>query len=130
LAGKKENTMNLTEKMLIALLVGAATLVAAPGAAATTGEALTPGEVAYLSDVAADGMGPAASAQGLVDEGWTICHAVIAGMPVATAAGKVYAGSRSAVGAEGVSQAQALRVVTHAMDDLCPATTPNANEAT
>ncbi len=115
--------MNPTKKMFVALLMTAATLTAAPVAQASIGDGITPGEIAFLSDVAADGMRPAASTQGLVDEGWTICHALTSGMSPATAAGKVYSGSQSAVGADGVTQAQAMRVVNHAMDDLCPSAT-------
>jgi hypothetical protein len=122
--------MNTTKKLLVALSMTAVTLTAAPVAQAGTGDGFTPGEIAYLSDVAADGLGPAASTQGLVDEGWTICHALTSGMSPATAAGKVYSGSQSAVGADGVTQAQAMRVVNHAMDDLCPSTSRSANVAT
>jgi|GEM_PF-2710665 len=120
--------MNLTKTkiLLVAVLVSAATLTAASVAHASTGDGFTPDEIAYLSDVAADGMGPAVSAQGLVDEGWTICHALTSGMPATAAAGRVYSGSRSAAGADGVTEAQAMRVVTHAMDDLCPSTTRSA----
>jgi hypothetical protein len=63
-----------------------------------------------------------ASAAGLVDEGWTICHALSSGMSPSMAAEKVYSGSRTD-GATGVSQAQAVHVVTHAIDDLCPSMT-------
>lgn len=122
--------MNPTKKIVIALLMTAGTLTAAPAAQATTGDSFTPSETAYLSDVAADGMRPAASTQGVVNEGWTICHALTSGMSPATAAEKVYEGSQSAVGVDGVSQAQAMRVVNHAMDDLCPSTTQTANVAT
>lgn len=122
--------MNRTRELLAVLLMMAATLSAAPVAEASTGDDFTPAEIAYLSDVAADGMRPAGSVHGLVDEGWTICHALTSGMPAATAAGKVYSGSQSAVGVDGVTLAQALKVVNHAMDDLCPSTTQSANEST
>ncbi len=122
--------MNPTKKRLVALLITAAALTAAPAAQASPGAGFTPDEIAYLSDVAADGMRPAASTQGLVDEGWTICHALTSGMSVATAAGKVYSGSQSAVGVDGVTHAQAMRVVNHAMDDLCPSTTQIGNLVT
>jgi hypothetical protein len=122
--------LTLTKLLLAALLITGATLTAVAVAQANTGGGFTSGEIAYLSDVAADGMRPAASTQGVVDEGWTICHALTAGMSAATAANKVYAGSQSAVGADGVTPAQAIRVVNHAMDDLCPSTAQTANVAT
>ncbi len=117
--------MILTQKLLAALLISAATLAAAPIAQASSGDGFTPGEIAYLSDLAADGMGPAVSAQGVVDEGWTICHALTSGMSAAEAAGKVYSGAVSAAGG-GLTQAQSVRVVTHAMDDLCPSMTQSS----
>jgi hypothetical protein len=122
--------MNPMKKLLLALLITAAALTAAPVAQASPGAGFTPDEIAYLSDVAADGMRPAASTQGLVDEGWTICHALTSGMSVATAAGKVYSGSQSAVGVDGVTHAQAMRVVNHALDVRCPSTTQPGNVVT
>lgn len=122
--------MNRAKKLLMALAIAGATLSAAPVAQASTGGDFTPGEVAFLTDIAADGMRSAGSVQGLVDEGWTICHALTSGMSADTAAGKVYTGSQSAVGVDGVTLTQALSVVNHAMDDLCPSTTLSANEAT
>lgn len=121
--------MNLTKKLLGAVLMSTAALSAAEVAHASTGDGFTPSEIAYLSDVAADGMGPAVSAQGLVDEGWTICHALRSGMSADAAAGKVYAGSRSAEGTDGVTRVQAVRVVDHAMGDLCPSGTPGVDVA-
>jgi hypothetical protein len=117
-AHSKENLMNLT-KMLGALLMIGATLTAAPIAHASGGDAFTPSEIAYLNDLGAEGMGPAVSAQGLVDEGWTICRALTSGMSPTTAAEKVYSGSNTA-NTNGVSQTQSVHVVAHAMDDLCP----------
>jgi hypothetical protein len=108
-------------KLLGALLTIGATLTAAPIAQANSGDDFTASEIAYLNDLGAEGMGPAASAQGLVDEGWTICHALTSGMSPATAAEKVYSGSNTA-STNGVSQTQSVHVVTHAMDDLCPST--------
>jgi hypothetical protein len=114
--------MTLTKILLVTLVITGATLTAVTIAQATTGDGFTPGEIAYLSDVAADGMRPAGNVQGVVDEGWTICHALTAGMSAATAAEKVYAGSQSAVGVDGVTEMQAISVVNHAVDDLCPST--------
>jgi Protein of unknown function (DUF732) len=122
--------MNPTTKLLVALLISAAALTAAPVAQANPGAGFTPDEIAYLSDVAGDGMRPAASIRGLVDEGWTICHALTSGMSIATAAGKVYSGSQTAVGVDGVTNAQAMRVVNHAIHDLCPSTTQIGNVVT
>ena len=122
--------MTLTKLLLVALLITGATLTAVTVAQATTGDGFTPGEIAYLSDVAADGMRPAGNVKGVVDEGWTICHALSAGMSAAAAAEKVYAGSQSAVGVDGVTEAQAIRVVNHAVDDLCQSATQIANIAT
>jgi hypothetical protein len=111
--------MDLTKKLLGALLMSAVTLSAAPIAQASSGDDFAPIEIAYLNDLTAQGMGPAVSAQGLVDEGWTICRALTSGMSPSTAAGKVFAGSNTA-STNGVSLAQASDVVTTAMDDLCP----------
>jgi uncharacterized protein DUF732 len=120
LAHPKENLMNLV-KMLGVLSISGAILITAPIAQASSGSDFTPSEITYLTDLGAEGMGPAVSAQGLVDEGWTICHAVTSGMSPATAAEKVYSGSNTA-NTNGVSQAQSVHVVTHAMNDLCPST--------
>ena len=114
--------MTLTKLLLVALLITGATKTAVTVAQATTKDGFTPGEIAYLRDVAADGMRPAGNVQGVVDEGWTICHALTAGMSATAAAEKVYAGSQSTVGVDGVTEAQAIRAVNHAMDDLCPST--------
>lgn len=112
--------MNLAKRLLPAVLICAAMLNAVAAAQASTGDSFTADEIAYLSDLAADGMGPAVSAQGLVDEGWTICRALASGMTPTAAAAKVYDGARIA---GGITQAQAGRVVADAMNDLCVSAT-------
>lgn len=119
--------MNLAKRLVPALLLCAATLTAAATAQASTGDSFTADEIAYLSDLAADGMGPAVSAQGLVDEGWTICHALSSGMTPTAAAAKVYDGARIA---GGITQAQASRVVADAINDLCVSATHRGTLAT
>lgn len=112
--------MNLAKRLLPAVLICAAMLNAVAAAQASTGDSFTADEIAYLSDLAADGMGPAVSAQGLVDEGWTICRALASGMTPTAAAAKVYDGARIA---GGITQTQAGRVVADAMNDLCVSAT-------
>jgi hypothetical protein len=113
--------MNLAMTLIGPLLVSAVTLSIAPIAQASNGDDFAANEIAYLDDLTAQGMGPAASARGLVDEGWTICHALASDMSPGTAADKVFAGSATA-SANGVSRAQAWDVVTTAIDNLCPQT--------
>ncbi|CAN5666832.1 hypothetical protein BH09ACT8_BH09ACT8_15450 [soil metagenome] len=111
--------MNLAMKLLGPLLMIGLTLSIAPVAQASNGDDFAPNEIAYLNDLTARGMGPAVSAQGLVGEGWTICHALATDMSPATAADKVFAGSATA-STNGVSRAQAWDVVTTAINTLCP----------
>jgi hypothetical protein len=116
--------MNPTRLLGVLLICGAA-LAGAPVAQASSGDDFTPNEIAFLNDLAAEDLGPVSSAESLMDEGWTICHALASGMSPSTAAGKVYSGSHTA-SAAGVSQAQAVHVVAHAIDDLCPSMTQSA----
>ena len=81
--------MTLTKRLLVSLLILGATLTAVTVAQVTTKDGFTPGEIAYLSDIAADVMRPAGNVGGVVDEGWTICHALTAVMSAATAAERV-----------------------------------------
>ncbi|MCV7229561.1 DUF732 domain-containing protein [Mycolicibacterium komossense] len=113
--------MNLATKLLSPLLMSAVALSIAPIAQASNGDGFAPNEVAYLDDLTTQGMGPAVSAQGLVAEGWTICHALAADMSPVAAADKVFAGSATA-STNGITRAQAQGVVTTAIDNLCPQT--------
>jgi len=95
--------MNPTRLLGVLLMCGAA-LAGAPVAQASSGDDFTPNEIAFLNDLAAEDLGPVSPS---------------------TAAGKVYSGSHTA-SAAGVSQAQAVHVVAHAIDDLCPSMTQSA----
>ena len=107
--------MNLAKRLLPAVLTCAAMLSAATAAHASTGDSFTADEIAYLTDLAADGMGPAVSAQGLVDEGWTICRALASGMTPTAAAAKVSDGARQS---GDITKTQAVRYVADTMKDL------------
>jgi hypothetical protein len=113
--------MKLAMKLLGPLLLSAIALSIAPIAQASNGDDFAPNEIAYLNALTAQGMGPAVSAQGLVAEGWTICHALASDMSPGTAADKVFAGSATA-STNGVSRTQAWDVVNTAIDNLCPQT--------
>jgi gas vesicle protein len=99
--------------MIKGLLIGVATAGAVAVFTAPAAGAITNAEADYIKDLTSAGI--TGAQQGLIADGWTICHELASGASANDLSATYYKNSGS------LSHAQADAAVNFAITDLCPA---------